>query len=120
MATQVLQPEREISRGMVAIYKDYFGRGPTLARTTITETHVVVILEDAMTVVERRLAAEGNDRTVRSVRRKFQQAMSDAMMGLVTRVTGRRVRCLLSDHEIEADVAVEVLILEDRSADALG
>ena len=117
MANQVLSPQREISRGMVGIYKEYFGRGPTWARAEIAETHVTVLLGDALTVVERRLASEGNDETVRSLRQEVQQAMSDEMIELVERVTGQKVKCLLSDHHVPTDTAVEVLAFEREDGD---
>lgn len=101
---------------MVSIYKDYFGRGPTESRATISDTHVIVILKDALTVVERRLAAEGNHETVRSLRRKVQASMSSDMMELVEEVTGRKVHCLLSDHDVPTDTAVEVLVFDDISS----
>jgi uncharacterized protein YbcI len=104
--------EREIARGVVGIYKAYFGRGPTWAQATISDTHVSVLLEDALTVVEQRLASEGNDETVRSLRRKVQQAMADEMVALVEGLTGRKVKCLLSDHDVATDTAAEMLIFE--------
>jgi uncharacterized protein YbcI len=76
---------------------------------------VTVLLEDALTVVERRLALEGNEETVRSLRRKVQNSMSAEMMDLVTRVTGQRVKCLLSDHDVPTDTAAEVLVFERGS-----
>ena len=112
-STQAVDVRREISRGMVAIYKEYFGRGPTRARTTISDVHVVVILSDALTVVEQRLAKEGNHETVRGLRRKAQESMSSDMTELVERLTGRKVECLLSDHDVPTDTAAEVLVFED-------
>ena len=97
---------------MVAIYKDYFGRGPTRAKTSITEDSVVVLLSDALTVVEQRLAQEGNHETVLSVRRKAQESMGRDMTELVERLTGRKVSCLLGDHDVLTDTAVEVLVFE--------
>ncbi len=34
------------------------------------------------------------------------------MMELVERVTGQQVKCLLSDHHVPTDTAVEVLVFE--------
>ena len=113
---QVASSPKAISHGIVAIYKEYFGRGPTESRATISNTHVTVILKDALTVVERRLAEEGNDETVRSLRRKVQASMSDDMMKLVEEVTGRKVQCLLSDHDVPTDTAAEVLVFEAVSS----
>ena len=109
---QVSNPEREIARGVVWIYKEYFGRGPTWSQATIANTHVTVVLADALTVVERRLASEGNHETVRSLRQAVQQVMSDKMTELVEQATGRKVMCLLSDHHVPTDTAVEVLVFE--------
>jgi uncharacterized protein YbcI len=111
-STQVSNPEREIARGMVWIYKDYFGRGPTWAQATIEDTHVTVLLADALTVVEQRLAEEGNNETVRSLRQEVQDVMSAKMIELVEQVTGKKVMCLLSDHHVETDTAVEVLVFD--------
>jgi len=111
--TQTVDTRRQISRGMVAIYKEYFGRGPTRAQTTISDTHVIVILNDALTVVEQRLAKEGNHETVRGLRRKAQESMSSDMTKLVEERTQRTVLCLLSDHDVPTDTAVEVLVFED-------
>ena len=107
---ETMTNSKAISRGMVAIYKEYFGRGPTQSQTTISDSHVVVILSDALTVVEQRLAAEGNHETVRGLRRKVQASMSSDMTELVEGITGREVQCLLSDHDVPTDTAAEVLV----------
>lgn len=101
---------------MVGIYKEYFGRGPTWAQATLADNHVTVLLGDALTLVEQRLAAEGNHETVRSLRRTAQESLARDMSDLVSRVTGRQVKCLLSDHDPATDTAVEVLVFEDGGA----
>jgi len=118
-AQQTVDMRREISRGMVGIYKEYFGRGPTRVRTTISDVHVVVVLSDALTVVEQRLASEGNHETVKGVRRKAQESMGSEMQALVEGVTGRGIHCLLSDHDVPTDTAVEVLVFEDAELETI-
>ena len=117
--TQTKSTQRDISRGTVAIYKKYFGRGPTWAQSTIADTHVTVVITDALTVVEQRLAEEGNHETVRSLRRKVQTSMAKDMTELVERLTGRTVRCMLSDHDVPTDTAVEVLVFEREADEAV-
>lgn len=109
---------KEITRGVVAIYKDYLGRGPTTARTVIAGDHVSTICEDGLTQAERRLVEGGEADCVRSIRRTFQVAMRDDILALVAGVTGRTPRTLLSDHDPVADIMVETVILEpeERSA----
>jgi uncharacterized protein YbcI len=107
--------EREISRGIVAIYKEYLGRGPTSARTEITDHTAITTLSDALTKAERSLIDKGESTTVREMRRKFQQAMRRDITALVERVTGRTTESFLSDHDTENDVAVEVVVFADAA-----
>ena len=103
---------RDISHGIVAIYKEYLGRGPTTARTTISGDHVVTILDDSLTKAEHTLVQSGEEDTVRGMRRRFQMAMSEDITRLVEEVTGRKGRVMLSDHNVERDIAIEMVVLE--------
>ena len=108
-----LNERREISRGIVAIYKDYVGRGPTTARTSINDDHVTTLCAGGLTKAERKLVASGDDETVREIRRKFQGAMRGEIVALVERVMSRESRAFLSDHDVITDVAVETVVFSD-------
>jgi uncharacterized protein YbcI len=103
---------REISRGVVAIYKEYLGRGPTNSQTTISGDLVITVCSDGLTKAERKLASNGDEDTVRELRRKFQAAMETDIRHLVERVMGRDSRVFLSDHDVEQDIAIECVVLE--------
>ena len=103
---------KQISHGIVAIYKEYLGRGPTTARTTIAEDHVVTVVDDSLTKAEHSLVQGGDEDSVRGIRRKFQMALSEDITRLVEEVTGRKGRAMLSDHNVERDVAIEMVVLE--------
>jgi uncharacterized protein YbcI len=103
---------KEISHRIVAVYKEYLGRGPTTARTTIADDHVVTVLEDCLTKAERSLVDAGDEETVRTIRRKFQLSMAEDITKHVEEVTGRRGRAMLSDHNVREDVAVEMVVLD--------
>jgi uncharacterized protein YbcI len=103
-------PEKEISRGIVAIYKEYLGRGPTSARTILTDDAAVTTLQESLTKAEITLCREGEAETVREMRRKFQMAMRADITTLVENVTGRRSASFLSDHDTNPDVAVEMVV----------
>jgi uncharacterized protein YbcI len=109
MPTDTGSPERQISRGIVAIYKDYTGRGPTHAQTQITDVCSSTIVEDSLTKAERKLVDGGDAFTVREIRRKFQDAMRDEITELVQTVTGRETDTMLSDHHPINDVAIETV-----------
>ena len=102
----------EISNGVVGIVREYTGRGPTKARTTITDELVVVVMGETLLKAEKSLIEAGDPDTVMTTRRKFQAAMRDDFISLVEGALGRRVVAFLSDHHLDPDVAVEVFLLE--------
>jgi uncharacterized protein YbcI len=105
-------PQKEVARGIVAIYKDYLGRGPSTVKTTIADDYVLTILEDVLTKAEISLVNAAEADTAREIRRKFQSAMRDDIVALIERVTDRKVAAFLSDHNVETDTAVELVTLE--------
>ena len=77
-----------ISTGVVNVFFEHTGRGPTMARTTIDGETVVVILHDGMTKAERGLVAAGKDTEVLQLRRSFQETMRVDLVAVVERLTG--------------------------------
>src|SRR5687768_3228831 len=57
-----------ISAGMVRIYKDMLGRGPTKTRTEISENMVVTVLAESLTKAEETLTAQEFGDRVRELR----------------------------------------------------
>lgn len=105
---------RAISNAAVRLMRDYTGRGPTQAHTTITDSHVIVVLRDALMKGERSLAKDGHEEAVIDMRRRFQRTMRDDLVAVVVEHTGREVLAFLSDHHIDPDIAVELFILAPR------
>ena len=103
-----------ISNALVRLLRDYTGRGPTQAYTTITDSHVVVVLRDALLKAERSLVKDGHADAVIDMRRRVQRTMKTALIEAVEENTGREVLAFLSDHHIDPDIAVEVFILKPR------
>jgi uncharacterized protein YbcI len=108
----------KISTRVVALFKEYTGRGPTKCRTTIRDNLVVCVLEDTLTKAERKLADHGKGETVRSLRRDVQDTMEDDLRGVVESLTGRRVVAFMSANHIEPDYMAEVFVLEGGGAEA--
>ena len=104
----------EITNGIVRLFSEYYGRGPTRAKTYMLENrYVVTVLRSTMTTVERTLAERGEGDLVRRVRLTFQEAMAASFKGVVEEVLGRRVEAYHSQILIEPDVGVEFFMLED-------
>ena len=104
-----------ISTEMTRLHREYYGRGPTKARTYIQDDLVTVVLEETFTRAERTLVDRGEIDAIQQIRRRFQQQMSEEFTSLVEQATGRKVRAFLSETNLEADVAVEIFLLAPDS-----
>jgi len=106
----------ELSNGMVRLYKDLFGRGPTKARTNYAGPDIIIsTLENSLTRPERNMAAAGDHERLRDLRAYFQYQAEDEFRGVVERVTGRTVRAFVSGMDTRQDVASEVFYLHPRA-----
>src|SRR4051812_40782731 len=109
-----------ISKEMVRLQAEYYGKGPTKAKTYIVDDLVVVVLEETFTRAEKTLAQRGEGEAIQHIRRRFQQQMADAFTSVVEQATGRKVRAFLSDTDIAHDVSVETFLLSGERTDMAG
>jgi uncharacterized protein YbcI len=100
-----------ISNGMVGLLHRYTGRGPTKARTTISDDLVVCVMGATLTHGEQTLVEEGKEKIVLRGRRAFQDAMEDDAVSLVEDVLDRDVVAFMSNNHIDPDLAVEIFVL---------
>ena len=107
----------EISREMVRLYKELFGRGQTKARTEFAGPDIVICtLENTFTPAERSLVEMGEHQRLRDTRMYFQAATEDRFREIVERLTGRKVRAFTSGIDADVDVCAEVFYLENGHA----
>lgn len=104
-----------ISRSIVRVHREYLGRGPTKARTSIRDNTVVVLMEDTLTKAERSLIADGKEDEVLATRHSFQMTMRTDMVAAVEEATGRSVIAFMSDNHAEPDLACEIFVLEPEN-----
>jgi uncharacterized protein YbcI len=103
-----------ISTGVVHVFSEHTGRGPTKARTTIDGTTIVVILQDGMTKAERSLVDAGKGAEVLQLRRSFQETMSTDLIAVVERLTASSVNAFMSANHIAPDTAAEIFLLDRK------
>ena len=112
---QADNPRVRISRGIVKLLKDHYGRGPSRAKTYVMEDVVVVLLEGGFTRVEAMLLAEGHGQAVKDQRALFQEGMRPRFIELIEQETGRQVVSAMSTGDQVADMAVQVFVFQPRS-----
>lgn len=100
-----------ISEGLVSLIKDYYGKGPTEARTYWQDDLVVCVLRGGFTRVEATLAEGGRGEAVIHQRMAFQQVMRERFQAVIEAATGRRVFSFMSGNEQDPDMMCEVFVL---------
>jgi uncharacterized protein YbcI len=104
-----------ISRAIVRIHAEHYGKGATQAKTYAFDTLIVTVLRDVFTTVERTLIELERPDTVREVRTTFQTMMGASFVAAVEELTGRRVESFMSQVDPQSGMGVEVFVLEPEA-----
>jgi uncharacterized protein YbcI len=100
-----------ISDGMVALLKEYYGRGPTRAKSYYEDDLVVCVLRGGFSRVEQTLLEGGRGGAVIQQRMEFQELMRQRFEAVIERATGRQVIGFMSGNQQHPDMMCEVFIL---------
>ena len=101
-----------ISDGMVALLKEFYGRGPTRAKSYYEDDLVVCLLRGGFTRVEQTLLAGGRGSSVIQQRMEFQELMRERFTAVIEEATGRHVIGFMSGNQQHPDMMCEVFILD--------
>jgi uncharacterized protein YbcI len=102
-----------VSNAIVNIFAEFYGRGPTKAKTYSFDNYLVTVLEDILTTVERTLVERGEEDLVRTVRLTFQEATAERFTSAVSEITGRDVVGYHSQVTFNPSVGFEIFVLDE-------
>jgi uncharacterized protein YbcI len=103
----------EISNAMVGLKKEFYGKGPTKAKTYINDNYVLCVLQGGLTRNEETLLAAGEEQLVREYRLRFQEAMADATTAAIEGLTGRKVLGYHSQIVFAPEYGFEIFVLDE-------
>jgi uncharacterized protein YbcI len=106
----------QISREIVRLHANLYGRGPTKAKTHLTEEYAMCILEEVFTPAEKTLIRAGNSEQVKATRDAFQDAVEPEFREVVESATGWQVRAFVSVVNVAIDAAFEIFLFETRDS----
>jgi uncharacterized protein YbcI len=101
-----------LSNAIVGFLREYTGRGPMKARTSIRDNVVLVMLEQTLTKGEQVLVKKGRTEQVLALRHEYQEAMREESSLKVAQLTGRNVVAFMSANHIDPDLASEIYVLD--------
>jgi uncharacterized protein YbcI len=106
-----------VSRTMVVLHKEQFGRGPLRAQSHFAGRDTLVcILEEAMLPAERRLVELGDNTRVRETRVAFHIANEAEFVNAIEQLVRRKVRACSSAIDPVAGIVYEIFTFEADSA----
>ena len=106
-----------ISDGMVALQKEFYGRGPTRAKTYYEDDLVVCLLRGGFSRVEQTLWEGGRGSSVIQQRMDFQDLMRERFNEVIEAATGRQVIGFMSGNQQNPDIVDDEIPGGGRSSD---
>jgi uncharacterized protein YbcI len=94
------------------LLKEFYGRGPTQAKSYYQDDLVVCILRGGYTQVEQTLREGGRGTAVIEQRMQFQELMRERFESVIERATGRHVIGFMSGNQQDPDMMCEVFVLD--------
>jgi uncharacterized protein YbcI len=101
-----------LSNALVALMKEFYGKGPTAAKSFINDEYLLTVLEGGLTRNEETLIADGQSDLVRVYRLAFQQSVREQFVSAVERITGRKVLDYHSQIVFDPPRSFEVFVLD--------
>ena len=101
-----------ISRRIVQLHKEFYGKGPTRAKTYYHDDLVVVLMRGGFTQVEETLHQSGRGEAVKQQRADFGEAMFESFKKVIEEETGRKVIAFMSGSHQHPDLIGEMFVLE--------
>jgi uncharacterized protein YbcI len=109
-----------ISRELVAVMKQEYGRGPVSAKAYLIDDFLLVVMRGGLTTAERTMLEKGRPDAVREFRQIFENEMSQDLIAVVERLTGRKVVTYQSQIFFDPDIIIEMFFFaEPAGAEAL-
>lgn len=108
----------QVAAALCRSYEEHFGRSPDSAAAAFNGGDAIVVTaQGVLTDTERSYTTRADHLRLRECRTLFQYVNPAPFCDPIERITGRRVRALVSGIAVCEDVATETFILEsERSA----
>ena len=107
-----------ISTEMVRAQKEFFGKGPTRAKSYFLDDMLLVVMRGGLTTAEKTMLGFDQGDKVRDFRQVFENAMTQRLSGMIEELTGRKVVNYQSQVMFDPDVIVELFVFDRAGDDA--
>ncbi len=104
-----------ISNEMVRAQKEFFGKGPTEAKSYLLDDLLFIVMRGGMTTAEKTMLQFGRQDQVRQFRQIFENEMTQRLCDMIEQLTGRKVLTYQSQILFDPDRFVEIFVFDDQA-----
>ncbi len=119
MSDEVSELERgqsllsRISTEMVRTQKQFFGKGPTQAKSYFLDDMLIIVMKGGLTTAEKTMLDFGEADKVREFRQVFENQMAGRLTSMIEGLTGRKVVNYQSQVLFAPDRVLEIFVFDD-------
>jgi uncharacterized protein YbcI len=106
-----------LSNEMVSAQKQFFGKGPTQAKSYMLDDLLLIVMRGGLTTAEKTMLDFGQPDQVRQFRQLFENEMTERLTGMVEELTGRKVLTYQSQVMFDPDLVVEMFVFDSNARD---
>lgn len=108
----------ELSNEIVRAQKQYWGKGPLQAKSYMFDDMLFVVMQGGLTTAEHSMLEFGEQDLVRQYRQTFENRMTSRMVGVVEKLTQRKVLTYQSQILFDPNRVIEMFIFDDIGPEA--
>jgi uncharacterized protein YbcI len=127
LAAVDLPGEEEVQRGqsllaristeVVQTFKEYYGKGPTSAKSYMFDDMLFVVMRGGLNASEKFLLEKDEVDVVRQYRQTFENRMNEILSEKIEELTGRKVIAFNSQILFDPDMSIEMFVFDDRGTE---
>ncbi len=102
----------KISNEIVGAQKQFYGKGPTKAKSYMVDDLLFVVMRGGLLPAEETLVESDKEDVVRSFRQAFENEMTQRLTDKIEALTGRTVVSYQSQILFDPDIAVEIFVFD--------
>lgn len=104
-----------ISTEVVRTFKEYYGKGPTSAKSYMFDDMLFVVMRGGLNASEKFLLEQDEVDVVRQYRQTFENRMNEILSEKIEELTGRKVIAFNSQILFDPDMSIEIFVFDDRA-----
>jgi uncharacterized protein YbcI len=106
-----------ISTEVVRTFKEYYGKGPTSAKSYMFDDMLFVVMRGGLNAAEKFLLEKQEVDVVRQYRQTFENRMNEILSDKIAKLTGRNVIAFNSQILFDPDISIEIFVFDDRGTE---